>query len=51
VLDAHGYIYGAIQAWFFGWLSLAVPDGWFWVFTIMAVTRLISVAAIWRVRV
>ncbi len=51
VLDAHGYIYGAIQAWFFGWLSLAVPDGWFWVFTIMAATRLISVAAIWRVRV
>lgn len=51
VLDAHGYIYGAIQAWFFGWLSLAVPDGWFWVFSIMAATRLIAVAAIWRVRV
>ncbi|HJP13678.1 MAG TPA: MFS transporter [Nitrospinota bacterium] len=51
VLDAHGYIYGAIQAWFFGWLSLAVPNGWLWVFGIMAATRLISVAAIWRVRV
>ncbi|MFQ5931764.1 MAG: MFS transporter [Nitrospiraceae bacterium] len=50
VLDAHGYIYGAIQAWFFGWLSLTVPDGWFWVFSIMAATRLISAAAIWRVR-
>jgi sugar phosphate permease len=51
VLDAHGYIYGAIQAWFFGWLSLSVPNGWLWVFGIMAATRLISVAAIWRVRV
>lgn len=50
VLDAHGYIYGALQAMFFGWLSLAVPNGWFWVFTIMAATRLISVGAIWRVR-
>ncbi|MFQ5927896.1 MAG: MFS transporter [Terriglobia bacterium] len=50
VLDAHGYVYGAIQAWFFGWLSLAVPHGWFWVFSIMAATRLVSVAAIWRVR-
>jgi OPA family glycerol-3-phosphate transporter-like MFS transporter len=51
VLDAHGYIYGALQAWFFGWLSLAVPNGWLWVFSIMAATRVISVAAIWRVRV
>ncbi|MEE9241215.1 MAG: MFS transporter [bacterium] len=50
VLDAHGYIYGAVQAVFFGWLSLAVPNGWFWVFTVMAATRLIGVAAIWRVR-
>ena len=50
VLDAHGYLYGGAQAWFFGWLSLAVPNGWFWVFTIMAATRLISVAAISRVR-
>ncbi len=50
VLDAHGYIYGAVQAVFFGWLSLAVPNGWFWVFAIMAGTRLISIAAIWRVR-
>lgn len=50
VLDAHGYMYGALQAWFFGWLSLAVPNGWFWVFTIMACTRLISIAAISRVR-
>ena len=50
VLDAHGYIYGGVQAVFFGWLSLAVPNGWFWVFTIMAGTRLISIAAIWRVR-
>ena len=50
VLDAHGYIYGALQAWFFGWLALAIPNGWFWVFTIMAATRIISVIAIWRVR-
>ncbi|MFP6891774.1 MAG: MFS transporter [Nitrospinota bacterium] len=50
VLDAHGYLYAGAQAWFFGWLSLAVPNGWFWVFTIMAATRLISVAAISRVR-
>lgn len=50
VLDAHGYIYGALQAMFFGWLSLAIPNGWFWVFTIMAATRLICVGAIWRVR-
>ncbi len=50
VLDAHGYIYGALQAWFFGWLSLAVPNGWVWVFLAMAATRLISVAAILKVR-
>ncbi|MBT3352041.1 MAG: MFS transporter [Nitrospinaceae bacterium] len=50
VLDAHGYIYGALQAWFFGWLAVSVPNGWLWVFSIMAATRLISVAAIWRVR-
>jgi OPA family glycerol-3-phosphate transporter-like MFS transporter len=50
VLDAHGYIYGAIQAVFFGWLSLAVENGWFWVFATMAGTRLISVAAISRLR-
>ena len=50
VLDAHGYIYGAVQAVFFGWLSLAVPNGWFCVFTVMAATRLIGVVAIWRVR-
>ncbi|MEE9273894.1 MAG: MFS transporter [bacterium] len=50
VLDAHGYIYAALQAWFFGWLSLAVPNGWFWVFAIMAASRLVGVAAIWRVK-
>jgi sugar phosphate permease len=50
VLDAHGYIYGALQAMFFGWLSLAIPNGWFWVFATMAATRLICVGAIWRVR-
>ncbi|MDA1001344.1 MAG: MFS transporter [bacterium] len=50
VLDAHGYIYGALQAWFFGWLSLSVPNGWFWVFTVMAASRLVGVIAISRVR-
>lgn len=50
VLDAHGYVYGALQAWFFGWLSLSVPNGWFWVFTIMAASRLVGVAAISRVK-
>jgi sugar phosphate permease len=50
VLDAHGYVYGAIQAWFFGWLSLAVPNGWMYVFLAMALTRIISAVAIWRVK-
>ena len=44
-----GYLYAAAQAWFFGWLSLAVPGGWTWVFLTMAATRLLSAAAISRV--
>lgn len=51
VLDAHGYAYGALQATLFGWLALALDDGWFWVFTIMAATRLVSLVIIWRVKV
>jgi len=50
LLSVHGYVYGAIQAWIFGWLSMAVPNGWTWVFATMAVVRLIIVGAIWRVR-
>ena len=50
VLDAHGYAYGALQAWLFGWLAVASPYGWFWVFAAMAFTRFLAVAAIWRVR-
>ena len=50
VLDAHGYIYGALQAIFFGWLSLAISNGWFWVFTAMAASRLIAILLVWRVR-
>ena len=50
VLDAHGYVYGALQAWLFGWLAVANPHGWFWVFVAMAFTRFLAVAAIWRVR-
>lgn len=50
VLDAHGYAYGALQAWLFGWLAVANPHGWFWVFAAMAFTRFLAVAAIWRVR-
>ena len=50
VLDAHGYIYGALQAIFFGWLSLAISNGWFWVFAAMAASRLIAVLLVWRVR-
>ena len=49
LLTFHGYFYAAAQAWFFGWLSLASPDGWTWVFLIMAATRLLSAAAISRV--
>ncbi|MFP6889063.1 MAG: MFS transporter [Nitrospinota bacterium] len=36
LLSVHGYIYGALQAWLFGWLSMAVPGGWTWVFAAMA---------------
>jgi OPA family glycerol-3-phosphate transporter-like MFS transporter len=50
MLSMHGYVYGAMQAWVFGWLSMAVPSGWTWVFGAMAVARLVSIAAIWRVR-
>jgi sugar phosphate permease len=50
LLTFHGYFYAAMQAWIFGWLSLASPDGWTWVFLIMAATRLLSAAAISRVR-
>ena len=50
VLDAHGYVYGALQAWLFGLLAIASADGWFWVFIAMAFSRFIAVAAIWRVR-
>jgi OPA family glycerol-3-phosphate transporter-like MFS transporter len=50
LLSVHGYIYGALQAWLFGWLSMAVPGGWTWVFAAMAAARLISIGVIWRVR-
>ena len=51
LLGVHGYFYGALQAWFFGWLSMAPWGGWGWVFAAMAAARLISVAAVSRVRV
>lgn len=50
VLDAHGYVYGALQAVLFGWLAVSGPYGWLLVFGAMALTRFIGVAAIWRVR-
>ena len=49
LLSFHGYAYAAAQAWIFGRLSLA-PNGWLWVFLLMAATRLVSAAAIRRVR-
>jgi sugar phosphate permease len=48
LLSLHGYFYAAMQAWVFGWLSLS--HGWEWVFLIMAATRILSAAAIWRVK-
>ena len=50
VLDAHGYLYGGLQAWLFGLLAVSGAYGWFWVFAAMAFTRFVAVAAIWRVR-
>ena len=50
VLDAHGYVYGGLQAALFGWMVVAFPSGWLWVFIVMALTRFVGVAAIWRVR-
>ena len=35
----------------FGWLALSVDNGWFWVFTVMALTRLIGLVFIARVKV
>ena len=50
LLDAHGYVYGALQAWLFGMLAVGSARGWFWVFVAMALSRFVAVAAIWRVR-
>lgn len=51
LLDAHGYVYGALQAWLFGLIAYwGGVEGWYWVFTAMALSRLIAVGAIWRVR-
>ncbi|HJP13191.1 MAG TPA: MFS transporter [Nitrospinota bacterium] len=50
LLSVHGYIYGAVQAWLFGWLSMAASGGWVWVFGTIAAARLVSAAAVWRVR-
>jgi OPA family glycerol-3-phosphate transporter-like MFS transporter len=49
LLSVHGYIYGAMQAWLFGLLSM-VAGGWTLIFGAMALARLISVGVIWRVR-
>ena len=51
IFDAHGYVYGAIQASLFGWVAMSFENGWFWVFAVMAFTRVIGLIAIWRVRV
>ena len=50
LLDAHGYVYGALQAWLFGLLAVGSARGWFWVFVAMALSRFVAMAAIWRVR-
>ena len=49
LLSVHGYIYGAMQAWLFGLLSM-VDGGWVLIFGAMALARFLSVAAISRVR-
>ena len=51
IFDAHGYVYGAILASLFGWVAMSFENGWFWVFAVMAFTRVIGLIAIWRVRV
>ncbi len=51
VLDAHGYVYGALQATLFGWLVMASDHGWLLVFSAMAVTRIVGLVAILRIRV
>ena len=50
VFDAHGYVYGALQATFFGWIVITFDQGWLMVFSAMAFTRIIGLLAILRVR-